>query len=332
MPRPRVFRNRNHPLQIYDNYEFKQRYRLDKETVIEIAEIIGHQLESATLRNQPLSAMNKILICLRFFATGSFQQVLADQINVSQPTVSRIVPVVTRALASLHEEFITMPRTDETRRKTQLEFYNINQFPCVIGAVDGTHIRIQSPGGLNGELYRNRKGWYSYNVQCVCGANLKFLHIIARWLGSVHDATIIYDSPLRIDFENNLYPNSVLLGDSGYALMQYMLTPVLNPNTVHEQGYNEAHIKTRNVIERAFGIWKRRFPCLSLGMKLKKQTVLQIITATAVLHNLCIILKDELPHELPPIEQVDLNVNENIVFNKNVNNNIYRNIFINNNF
>ncbi|OXA65135.1 putative nuclease HARBI1 [Folsomia candida] len=49
--------------------------------------------------------------------------------------------------------------------------------------------------------------------------------------------------------------------------------------------YNRAQIKTRNLIERAFGIWKRKFPCLKF-MRLKMKTVLIVIVATAVMHNI----------------------------------------------
>lgn len=58
-----------------------------------------------------------------------------------------------------------------------------------------------------------------------------------------------------------------------------------------------------------FGIWKRRFPCLSRGMGNKLETVCNIIVACAGLHNIALILKDALiidnnfPIELPiPID------------------------------
>lgn len=62
-----------------------------------------------------------------------------------------------------------------------------------------------------------------------------------------------------------------------------------------ERLYNEAHIRTRNVIERFFGVWKRRFPVLAYGMRLKLNTVLQVIVATAVLHNLAKNMNEEEP-------------------------------------
>ena len=42
---------------------------------------------------------------------------------------------------------------------------DIAGFPNVLGAVDGTHVRIQRPRGEEVAPYRNRKGYFSINVQ-----------------------------------------------------------------------------------------------------------------------------------------------------------------------
>lgn len=77
-----------------------------------------------------------------------------------------------------------------------------------------------------------------------------------------------------------------ILADNGYACRNYLLTPVINPTTRAEHNYNASHKITRNIIERCFGIWKRRFLCLRNGISTKKETAVLIICATAVLHNL----------------------------------------------
>lgn len=59
------------------------------------------------------------------------------------------------------------------------------------------------------------------------------------------------------------------------------------------------------MIERVFGIWKRRFPVLAYGLRLKLDTVLSIIPAIAVLHN---IARDM--HEPEPPLPGDINANE----------------------
>lgn len=45
MPRPRIFRDRNNPYEMYDDIEFKKRYRLE-ETVFHICDIIGENIKS----------------------------------------------------------------------------------------------------------------------------------------------------------------------------------------------------------------------------------------------------------------------------------------------
>lgn len=51
------------------------------------------------------------------------------------------------------------------------------------------------------------------------------------------------------------------------------------------------------MIERLFGIWKRRFPVLAIGLRTKEDTTMATIVATAVLHNLLIQENDVMPPE-----------------------------------
>ncbi|XP_018369686.1 PREDICTED: putative nuclease HARBI1, partial [Trachymyrmex cornetzi] len=195
-------------------------------------------------------------------------------------------------------------------------------FPRVIGCIDGTHIRIQSPGGEHAEEFRNRKGYFSLNTQVVCDHNMKITDIVYRWTGSVHDATIFQHCRLHQRLEEGDFQLGILLGDSGYPIKKYLLTPLLHPTTAAENKYNNAHIRTRNIVERVFGVWKRRFPVLSLGMRLKIQTVQDIIVATAVLHNIardqneeeppeCINIPDDI--EVGNENQIDVQIGDNNV-------------------
>lgn len=89
-----------------------------------------------------------------------------------------------------------------------------------------------------------------------------------------------------MQLENGYMSPYVLLGDSGYPLKKYLITPILNPETAAERRFNQAQIKTRGIVERTFGIWKRRFPILSLGIRNKLITAQSIVVATAVVHNI----------------------------------------------
>lgn len=106
-----------------------------------------------------------VLLTLRFFACGNFLVTVADYCGVSVATACRVVKKVSIAIAKLSDAFIHMPTTKEEIMQSASEFYTLARFPKVIGAIDGTHVKIQSPGGDDAEVYRNRKGYFSFNVQ-----------------------------------------------------------------------------------------------------------------------------------------------------------------------
>ena len=87
-----------------------------------------------------------------------------------------------------------------------------------------------------------------------------------------------------------------LLGDSGYPLKPWLLTPVLNPRSRGEQRYKDYHSKTRVVVERFNGVWKSRFRCIDKSggvLQYKPNKCVCIIVSTAVLHQICV--KNNLP-------------------------------------
>ncbi len=237
-------------------------------------------------RNHAVTAEQKLLLTLRYYATGSFQSVCSDFIGIHKSTASRIVRLVSHELALLRPRFINFPEEEEEINEVRQGFYAIACFPKCIGAIDCTHVKIISPGGENAETYRNRKGFFSVNVQTVCDAHLRIQDIVARWPGSAHDSTILINSSLRRKFEMGEMGDSLLVGDSGYALKKYIMTPIAKPQTVGQNRYSEAQTRTRNPIERSYGVWKRRFPILAKGINVNVKFVQSIIVATAVLHNI----------------------------------------------
>lgn len=61
-----------------------------------------------------------------------------------------------------------MPYTNEEISELKQNFYNIARFPRCIGALDCTHIKIQSPGGDQAELFRNRKQFFFVKCANTC--------------------------------------------------------------------------------------------------------------------------------------------------------------------
>lgn len=147
-------------------------------------------------------------------------------------------------------------------------FRTFPYFSNCIGALDGTHIHAVIPLALQAR-FRNRKQFISQNVLGVANFDLTFVYALFGWEGSAHDSRVLDDAKAK---GLPLINNKFYLGDGGYGLNWFVLTPFrrerfnliefdLNgngPQTSREL----RHSALRNVVERLFGVCKRRFPIL----------------------------------------------------------------------
>ena len=295
---PQSTPNQFDPIEEYNEENFRGRFRMSKSSFKKLFILLWPEEEVRSGRKGH-SNETKLLMSLRFLASGSFQQVTGDTIGIWQSTANRIINKITKKIALLTPMFIHTP---ETSKLPQLKkgffdiipnrYPNAKPFPGVIGAIDCTHVKVTATGIQNREVYRDRKNNLSLNIQAVCDHRLLFWNVVCRWQGSVHDSRIFANSELKGYFEDN--PNlGYLVGDSGYPLKKYLLTPISNPTTRGERGYNFSHAQVRNCIERAFGVIKRRFAVLGGTIKQDMENAVTTIMACFVLHNFLILEKDE---------------------------------------
>ncbi|XP_036144945.1 putative nuclease HARBI1 [Monomorium pharaonis] len=299
----RYIRDKENPFEFFNEQEFKKKFRFSKNSVMfGILPLVEEGLTKINNRGLPISPVFQLLICLRFYATASFQLclyvyklhkitynlflqlVMGDVIQISQSTISRIIfRVSCSENKRLFKELGRGP--------------GAIGFPSIDGAIDCTHIRLTHTSFRNvDEIYRNRKGYFSLNVQVVVGPRTEILDIVPEWPGSEHDSRIFQNSRIYMRYREYRL-NGILVGDAGYPSLPFLLTPIGNPVTDEETSYNIIHRRTRGIVERTFGVWKRRFPCLSRGLSTKLLTSTTIVVACAVLHNLTLILNDNLEEE-----------------------------------
>lgn len=234
--------------------------------------------------------------------------------GVGNATAFRSVRRVTYALHCIAPRFIQWPA--EVADNVIDQFARVSGFPGVIGAIDGTHIKIRAPP-TDSASYINRKGFPSINLQVVCDSCGLFTHCYAGEVGSVHDARVFRNSPV-IDFlqrpEMYFPNNSHIIGDAAYAIHPCVMVPFRDNGhlTNRQKNYNYCLSSTRMIVERAIGQLKIRFrillDCLPLT-NVKK--IPEFIIACCVLHNICILQNDVMTIGVQHYEQHQAQIRDN---------------------
>ncbi|XP_035278886.1 putative nuclease HARBI1 [Anguilla anguilla] len=254
-----------------------------------IVELVRDAVTSPTNRNNPITLEIKVLTTLRYLVTVKMQLCIADELGISQSSVSRISHQTINALSRPHilRQFIRFPLDVRQLQRNKAHFMAIAGLPGVVGAIDGTHVQIIAPS-QDEHAFVNRKKNHSINTQVVFDTSYNIFDICAKWPGATHDSRILQESGLRQLFERHHVPAGChLVGDSGYPCRTWLLTPYIHPQSGPQFNYNRAHKKTRSVVERGIGQMKCRFHVLHGDMWLTPKKASRITTVCAILHNLC---------------------------------------------
>ncbi|KAK8782564.1 hypothetical protein V5799_016095 [Amblyomma americanum] len=182
---------------------FRQHFRLTKDLVRWLCDELREDLERQRVNTATVLTVEQQVLCaLRFYATGSFQGMIAsdEHLAVSQPSVSRCIHAVTDAIVNcLGHEWISFP-CSPAELATAREGFELldSRFPGCVGAIDGTLVCIAAPSDeVNRPAYFCRKGYYALNVMVVCDAHLRIRALDATFPGSVHDSFVWRTSPVH---------------------------------------------------------------------------------------------------------------------------------------
>ena len=170
--RNRIFRDRRNPLEIFDDTELYSKFRFRRHDILRIVDELRNDLEYPVTRQGSLPAASQVMVALRMYATGCFQNLVAETIGIDQSTASRTIHRVTNALLHRMHDWVCLP-TQQVADQQKVKFLRLAGFPNVVGCIDDTHVRIQSPTA-NEHEYVNRKNFHSINVQVMCNLSSIF--------------------------------------------------------------------------------------------------------------------------------------------------------------
>lgn len=194
------------------------------------------------------------------------------------------------------------PPSEIDWKEKAAEFWERWDFPNLVGALDGKHVRIVAPNNT-GSLYFNYKKFFSIVLFALVDANCKFLLVDVgsyrkegdsgifqkSYLGKlIEGGKVIFPSPEYLPNSNILLPH-VVLGDEAFKLDTHMMKCYSKRQALEDpqkRTMNYHFCKVRRVSENTFGIMCSVFRIFFTPINVKPETVDNIIVVCCCLHNL----------------------------------------------
>ncbi|XP_076929423.1 uncharacterized protein LOC143593798 [Bidens hawaiensis] len=256
---------------------FKQKSWLQSSSAISVEEklamfltVLGHNERFRMVKRRFQHSTETIHRC--------FHEVLNAMMNFAREV---IVPTSSNAIAN----------TSASHRRLKLIF------PGAIGALDGTLVHAVVPADKQ-TRYRGRgKGECFQNVLAICDFDMIFTFVWAGWEGVAHDSRVLkevaFNPTSGFPFPP---PDKYYLCDAAYTNTRGFMAPYRNTRywladfrrqcaLTKEERFNHAHAQLRNVIERAYGVLKARFPILKLMAPFPFPKQRDIVIACFAVHN-----------------------------------------------
>jgi hypothetical protein len=223
--------------------------------------------------------MKRLAIFLDWLATGSTYNNLHAKYDVSKGLISELINTyVVHFRDTTVRDLIKLP-AGEQLQEVMKDFELLCHLPGVCGALDGTFVEIGKPTE-HGNMFWCYKHKYAITVLAVVNGRGQFCWVDAGKHGSAGDAAVWAASRLRQRlFAGEVYKADPILVD-GYPVLPYLVADsafALHPRvmkcywadslSMRQYCLNYCLIRTRRVVEQAFGRLKGRFRVLTVGCK-----------------------------------------------------------------
>ena len=188
---------------------------------------------------EPISAGERLLVTLRYLATGDSQQSHAFYFRIGRTTISNILRETCEAIwKALNKQYVKVPTTTNEWIEVANGFDEAWNYPHCLGAIDGKHIMIDCPKNC-GSAYYNYKAFHSVVLLAVCDAKYCFTFVDIGAYGSINDANVLSNSAFGNAFEEHptdlnlpsasIYKDRelpyVIIGDGIFPLKPWLMKP-----------------------------------------------------------------------------------------------------------
>ena len=259
---------------LFDKEYFFHFVRMTPQCFEHLLSLVGPHLQQTTKMGEPISPAERLVLTLRFLASGDWQQALCFSFRISRAAICTILSETCEKLWEvLSSSYVRAPSTVLEWKKISKEFFDMWDMPHCIGAIDGKHIAIECPAN-SGSLYYNYKGFFNLVLLAICDVKYTFTLVDIGSYGSNNDCGILAKSLIGKKFDDiktNLSSaedlagfsrnslNYFLGGDEILPLKPWLLRPYPGNLTDSQKVFNYRLSRSRHTIENTFVILASRW-------------------------------------------------------------------------
>lgn len=283
----------------WEDDRYMEHFRVSKEAFFRLHRKYGRLLERQVTRlRNPVPSDKRLAITLHYLSHGGTFAQLGLLFSVGRSTAAAVVHSTIKVFCEhMVDDSIMFPDGAELDQVIH-DFEALACLPQCAGAVDGTFIRIKKPD-VYGDSYWCYKNHIAILLLAAVDARGIFTYVNAGNPGSVGDAAAYNSSALYSNIKrrkwlcssakliNGVETYPYIVGDSAFALSDTLMKCYTDDTVPRNKTFNFRLIRTRRVVEQAFGRMKGRYHVLFDNFISDPSFASDITIVCCALHNIC---------------------------------------------
>ena len=272
---------------------------MSPERLEHLLSLVGPLITKKSCRSRdPISPGERLVLTLRYLASGDSQQSQSFNFRIGRSTVCAIIKETCDAIwTALKDLYVKPPQKEEDWKQIAEEFEEEWNFPHCLRAIDGKHICIDCPQN-SGSTFFNYKNYHSVVLMACVDAKYCFTFVDIGNYGRDNDAAIFSQTEFAMGFEAGNFPVPepssvggyalpyVLVGDDIFPLKMWLMKPFPGKSQTEVQAiYNYRLSRCRRIVENSFGIMVARWRIFRRPIRANVETVDSLVQACVSLRN-----------------------------------------------
>lgn len=298
------------PVPIFPDKQFERTFRLRRSFVDPMLNNLAHHDSFWTITvnaagRESISPLVKFLTAQKLICYGVSFSAFRDYYQMGESTARLCMSKLCRGIVecdAISEFYLRYPSKHDARRITALH-KRLHGVPGMMGSLDVTKVIWTScPTAWRGQ-FEGKEGIPTISLEAVASADLWIWHSAFGFPGTLNDLNIWDQSPLfasmidgthdELDFPFYIggqeFNRLFYLVDGIYPLLARFLPSVKDPTTAVSKHFATLQEAWRKAVERAFGVWKKKFQAIGNKVTLEKRDdIFYLVKATIVMHNMMV--------------------------------------------